>query len=339
MIPIAAIKPLLKYFDAIDRNCTAGLMHKRPHLETTITQNLCSLLDQEEQQQAALNYSFTDLQKDLSEVAGGIRVEIGTHEYNSRVENRVTQSDLGLIINYINYYEPNLCWTESWLFQAKSLKPINNNPVTYTGESTFDSLSKEQIARIKRLNNIVKADFIRFIDYCPRAHLLAKVVRDKLICYRNLALYNDIFDYALGLELRDCLVKADQNLEPGMFISHVEQEINTKSYLDIYKNFWEKTYPFSWFIVLRLTLSNLSKYHQLSLYRNTSQDNRVSITPLNRIPALNSSSMNSAALAHAIVRCEPEATNYLLRELGEDEGNFTIYPARSITIDIRVGAD
>lgn len=339
MIPIAAIKPLLKYFDAIDRHCTAGLMYKRPHLETTITQNLCSLLDQEEQQQAALNYSFTNLQKELSEVAGGLRVEIGTHEYNSKVESRVTQSDLGLIINYINYYEENLCWTESWLLQAKSLKPVHNNPVTYTTESEFDSISKVQIAKIQRLKNIVNVDFIRFIDYCPRAHLLDRWVRDKLICYRNLVLSDDRFDYALGLELRDCLVRADQNLEPGMFISYIEPGINTKSYLDIYKSFWRKSYPFSWFILLRLTLSEIFKYHHLSVYGNTNRDNRVRINPYNPIPALNSSSMNSAALAHAIVRCDQEATNYLLRELGEDEGNFTIYPARSITIDIRVGAD
>ncbi len=133
MIPILAIKPLLKYFDAIDGYCTQGLMHKRPHIETTITQILCSSLDQEEQRQANLNYSFENLRNDLSKLAGKLTVKIGTHEYNSAVENKVTQSDLGLIINYINYYEPNLCWTESWLFQAKSLKPSNN--MTYSDKA------------------------------------------------------------------------------------------------------------------------------------------------------------------------------------------------------------
>ncbi|MDJ0736470.1 MAG: hypothetical protein QNJ47_20810 [Nostocaceae cyanobacterium] len=339
MIPIAAIKPLLKYFDAIDKHCTAGLTYNKPHIETTITQNLCSLLDIEEQQQASLNYSFTDLEKELSEVAGGVKVEIGTHEYNPAVENRVTQSDLGLIINYINYYEPNSSWTESWLFQAKSLKPDHNNPVTYTDKSKFDSLSKEQINSIIELEKIVKADFIRFMEYCPRAYLLDTKVRDKLIYYRNSILANDIFDYALGLELRDCLVKADKNLEPGIFISHVDQEIKTKSYLDTYKNFWRQSYPFSWFILLRLTLSDCYKYHQSFLCNNANQNNRVTIDPYSPTPEFNSSSINPAALAHAIVRCNQEATNYLLTELGENEGNFTIYPARRITIYIRVGGD
>lgn len=338
MIPIAAIKPLLRYFDAIDRHCTAGLMYKKPHSETTITQNLCFLLDREEQQQAALNYSFADLQKHLSELAGGLRIDISTHEYNSAIENKITQSDLGLIINYINYYEPDLSWTESWLFQAKSLKPSGINPITYTAESKFDSISKEQIERIKRLQSIVKTDFIRFMEYCPRAHLLNTSVRDKLIYYRNSAMSNNTFEYALGLELYDCLVRAEQNLEPGIFISYIEENVKTKSYksyLDIYKNFWHQSYPFSWFILLRLSLSNYSEYHHWILKGNNSINNRVKIDPSNPIPKINISNGNYATLAHAIVRCDERAINYLLENLGESRSNFTIYPARSITINIR----
>lgn len=238
MIPVAAIKPLLKYFDEIDRHCTAGLMNKRPHLETTITQIFCSLLDQEEQKQAALNYYFTDLQKDLSKLAGGLRIDIGTHEYNATVENQLTQSDLGLIINYINYYEPELSWTESWLFQAKSLKPSHVDPINYTAKSKFDNISIEQIERIKKLQRIVKTDFIRFMEYCPRASLLNKRVRDELIYYRNSNMSNNRFDYALGLELYHCLMTSSKNLEPGIFISYIEEDTRIKSYLDIYKNFF-----------------------------------------------------------------------------------------------------
>lgn len=339
MIPVAAIKPLLQYFDSIDRHCTAGLMNKRPHTETTITQNLCTLLDQEEQQQAALIYSFENLSKDLLEVAGGIQVQIRTHEYNSSVENRVTQSDLGLILNYVSYYEPSLCWTESWLFQAKSLKPSSNNPVEYLAKSRFDSVSTEQIQRIKRLKNVVKADFIRFMEYCPRAHLLAKLVQNQLAYYRNLALASNIFDYALGLELYDCLAKANQNLEPGIFISGVEENSQTKTYLDLHKGFWQKSYPFSWFILLRLSLYQGHRHYRSSQYGYENLNNRTHVNPSNLVPALDASDLNPAALAHAITRCDRDAANYVLREIGDDEGNFTIYPARTITIDIRVGGD
>lgn len=340
MIPIQAIQPLIKYLDAIDEHCTAGLLHKKPHIETTITQNLCSLLDQEEQQQATLKYSFESLHKDLSQVAGGLQVAIGTHEYNSAIENRVTQSDLGLIINYINYYNPNLCWTESWLFQAKSLKPSSSNPVNYTAESKFDSTSKAQIDRIEKLKKIVEADFIRFIEYCPRVHSpkLSKSTQNKLICCRDLALADNIFDYALGLELRDCLLRGEQNLAPGIFISHIENA-KPKSYLDLYKSFCKKSHPFSWFILLRLYLGQVTPHLGYS-HENKDLSNRSSnISPANLIPPINLSNNNRAALAHSIVRCDPEAIEYVLKKLGDNEGDFTLYPARTITINIRLGAD
>jgi hypothetical protein len=337
MIPIAAIKPLLKYFDAVDMHCTAGLMNKRPHTETTITQNFCSLMDQEEQKQAELIYSFKNLSKDLLNLGGGLRVEIRTDEYNSAVESRVTQSDLGLIINYINYYDQSLCWTESWLFQAKSLKPSDHNPLTYLAESQFDSISVAQIHRIKQLQNVVKADFVRFMEYCPRAYLLDKVVQDKFAHYRNVAFTNNIFDYALGLELYDCLAKVDRSLEPGIFISYIGED-NNKTYLDLYKKFWKESHPFSWFILLRLSLSQNHDY-STSHHEHNSLSNRISIKPSNLVPSLDIYNINHAVLAHAITRCDQEATNYVLREIGDKKGNFTIYPARTMTIDIRVGGD
>ena len=91
MIPIATIKPLLKYFDSIDEAGTAGLMSQSPSIETTITDNLCSLLDQKEQKTFNLKYTFKLLQKNLSKVGAGLKVLINTHEYNSSLENRVTQ--------------------------------------------------------------------------------------------------------------------------------------------------------------------------------------------------------------------------------------------------------
>ncbi|MGM3306344.1 hypothetical protein ACSQ6I_10235 [Anabaena sp. WFMT] len=312
-------------------------MHKKPHTETTITQNLCSLLDQEEQSNAALHYSFLDLQKDLSEYAGGLKVSFSleTHEYNSAVENRITQSDMGIIINYLNYYEPDISWSESWLFQAKSLKPSKYNPLEYTESSTFDSISQKQLLRIKNLVKIINIDFIKFMEYCPRLNLLKnKWERNKLISYRDLNLAENIFDYALGIELHDCILKADPSLEPGIFISSIYETSKTKSYLDVYKKFWTKSHPFSWFILSRLTIPRIQKdYHQYLV------ENRVRITPENPIPQFGSGKLEPAIFAHSIVRCDREATNYLLREIDKPTGDFQLYPARTLSIDISVGGD
>ncbi|MEA5513353.1 hypothetical protein [Nodularia sp. UHCC 0506] len=61
--------------------------------------------------------------------------------------------------------------------------------------------------------------------------------------------------------------------------------------------------------------------------------------PIAAIKPLLTENPNYAAIAHAIVRCDEEATSYLLKELGGNELNFTIYPPRRIVIDIKVGED
>jgi hypothetical protein len=343
MIPIAAIKPLLRYFDAIDRYSTAGLLFKTPFKETTITQILCSLLDQEEQLQAALRYSFKNLQDDLKNLIGGLRIEIKTNEYNSAIENKVTQSDLGLIINYINHYDESLCWTESWLFQAKTLKPSHRIPLTYSTDSKID-ISEEQIKRIKYLEETVDADFIRFMEYCPRAHLLNRQIQDELFHYKNHALSGYNFNSALELELHDCLARQDQNLEPGIFIScldSIDIENPIKSYKDLYKYFLEESHPFSWFILLRLSLHKKNTYDtpNTPLYQMQTLRNRINLHSFDPIPKLDSCERQSADLAYAIVSCNFEKANYILEQINERgiEGNFTIYPARTMTISIGVG--
>ncbi|MHC5853947.1 hypothetical protein [Nostoc sp.] len=223
---------------------------------------------------------------------------------NVKVISHRLHGGIGIILQ--NYYEPELSWTESWLFQAKSLKPSHVDPINYTAKSKFDNISIEQIERIKKLQRIVKTDFIRFMEYCPRASLLNKRVRDELIYYRNSNMSNNRFDYALGLELYHCLMTSSKNLEPGIFISYIEEDTRIKSYLDIYKNFWSQSYPFSWFILLRLSLSNDSEYHHRDLTGNNDTNNRLKIHPSNTIPKIDIFNINYAALAHAIVRCDEE---------------------------------
>jgi hypothetical protein len=338
MIPVIAIKPILQFFDAIDECCTEGLMNKRPHNETTITQILCSLLEQEEQKQFNLKYSFEDLRQALLDSAVSLKVGIENHEYNSSLENRVTQSDLGLIINYINEYEDE-AWTESWLFQAKRLIPTHQNPLTYLAESEFESITKDQTTKMQSLEKLVKVDFIRFMEYCPRAYKLEKTVRNKLLYYKDRAFRGSDFQNALGLEIHNSLVTADQTLTPGIFISCVE-DYKRKFYIDLYKGFWKNSYPFSWFILQRLYW-RFNRFSFLNEDEKPLESNRITINPSNLYPELNinDNDIEPAALAHAIVRCDQEAINYVLRGIGGNEGTFQIFPARTMTIEIRIGGD
>ena len=236
-VPLTYIRPLLRHFDAIDRATTAGLLNKRPYLETTTTQLLCAMLDAKEQ--GPLEYTLGDLQRDLSAIGGSLtaRFTVMTHEYNAAVENRVSQSDVGLIINYRDFITPSGSWTESWLLQAKSVKPVSISPrVRYTELSAFDALSADQLERMRTLVRMIGVDFVRLMHYCPRLRLLSPDVRSILIHLRDGALNSHIFDFALGLELRDRLLVSDPNLEPGIFVSSFGDP--ARSLADIYRGFF-----------------------------------------------------------------------------------------------------
>ena len=139
------------------------------------------------------------------------------------------------------------------------------------------------------------------------------------------------------------MLRANQNLEPGIFVSKIPNVVEnnvTKSYLDLYKNFGKKSHPFSWFILDRLTCDQHNGYgiNEYS-FPGSPLTNRIKITPSNPVPKLDLSDLNNPAFAHAIVSCNREAINTLLRELGDDEGNFTIHPARKIEMNFSFGED
>ena len=252
MIPITYIGPLLRHFDAIDRVATAGLTNISPDTEPTITQNLCKVLDMHEQHQTVLDYPLSSLLRDLASTNGitNAKLEFKTYYYNSAVENRVTQSDIGLIINYRDFIVREASWSESWLLQAKSLKPISKSPPVYTEHSAFDALSTNQLERIEELQKIANIDFVRIMNYCPRLATVQSGVRAKLLHFRNMKISGDIFDYALGLELRQRLLNSCPTLEPGIFISTVDPAVTR--FNELYQSFFLTAFPFSLFILRRL---------------------------------------------------------------------------------------
>lgn len=332
MIPISVIKPILKHLDAIDKATTVGLMNKKPLIEPSLTQRFCSLLDSKEQEQFMLNYTYKDLINELStnktDISFSLNLE--THEYNPQYENKITQSDLGIIINFINYYEPKHSWTEPWLFQAKSLKQKNNS---YTEKSNFAAIDKEQIIRIKNLQKNIGVDFIRFMDYCPRLEFLPIETQNHLLYYRNKAFADNIFDFALGLELREQLLQNQSSLNAGIFITPINDY--PKNLLEIYKGFYLKNMPFSWFIISRFfNNTHQQGYNECSNIVKTIPNNRIELHPMIKKPTI---STNGASLAHGIVRGDKGAISTIQEKLEIDKHNFTLYPARTLTVDISIG--
>ena len=141
MISPKAVDFIIKHFDAIDKVVSKRLNRKRPWSEPSLTSLLCDLMDHDTQDEEKIEYSIDTLNKDLEEFDGLLDVSfiIETHEYSPKVERWITQSDLGLIINFEDHLLPKDSWSISWLLQAKKVFPDKKNPVEYSESSKFQS--------------------------------------------------------------------------------------------------------------------------------------------------------------------------------------------------------
>lgn len=249
MISPRAIRLILRHLDAIDIYVAQRLLRKRPWQEPALTTLLCDLFDEDVQGEENIAYTTAELNRDLSAADDPVHVSlsIDSHQYTQAVENLVTHSDLGLVLTYQNQFAPAESWTRGWLLQAKRLKPSTSNPLRYDARSRIDAWDPLQSTRMKELCTKLGADFVRYLLYCPRPSALERDLRALLSHQRNLILGLDIFDYALGLELRDDLLSDAPTTAAGMFVSRIE---NPPSFLrEIHGQLFQGTTPLSWFIV------------------------------------------------------------------------------------------
>lgn len=107
MISPQAIRLLLQHFDSLDRSLSRRLVRKRPWDEEALTSLLCDLLDEDCQQDENVQYPIISLLEDLSATDEPISfsASINTHSYPKSVERYVTQSDIGLIVEYQDQFE------------------------------------------------------------------------------------------------------------------------------------------------------------------------------------------------------------------------------------------
>jgi len=250
MLSPRAVHLFLKYFDSIDESLTRRLVRKRPWDEESLTFLLTELLDKESQQDHKLSYSHESLIDELSNTDEplSIDVSIETHSYNKSMERYVTQSDIGFIISYQNQFKSNTSFRTGWLMQAKRLFPSKQSYETqFSISSSFKSYDKAQHERMVRLRKWANCDFIRYMLYCPRPATLDDYTREHLSAVRTEALSSNIFDYILGLELRDDLISSNQTVAAGIFVTPLSHF--PKTLLDVHKSIFRPVTPFSWFVV------------------------------------------------------------------------------------------
>lgn len=324
MINPKAFQLVLKHFDSIDRIVSKKLMRKRPWFETALTSLLCDLLDNETQEEEGLEYSISQLNKDLKDIDGvlKIRLNIETYEYPSKYERYVSQSDLGLIINYDDEIIPSNSWSAPWLLQAKRLMPDNFNPLEYTEYSKFSSTNKSQHKRILELKEILGIDRIKYLLYCPRPSALENDLQVKLAYLRNQNISNQIFDYTYGLELHNELGIKDSTLSAGLFTATVND--NPLKFGDIHRYIFNDTLPFSWFIALHFDTHN-------NFFGRNGRHKGMSPEEFEE----------KEKIVECIVRGEKNKLfDEIVYKLNSNEGkDFKIFPAHKLTVKISAGSD
>jgi hypothetical protein len=336
MISPKALHAIIKHFDCIDTAVAARMMRKRPWLEPALTSFLCDLLDEDVQNETSLEYSLEELNRDLKLDDNLIKTnfQIETHEYAPDIERWVTQSDLGFIINYNDYLLPENSWSTAWLFQAKRMTADHKGQYLYSESSRFGSHDAKQHKRIESLIKIVGVEFVKYMLYCPKPASLDPLVRGKLAHLRNGSLSNDIFDFALGLELRDELLSGGGTLAAGVFISNVNDLPGNLG--KVHRNILGSCWPLSWFIARHFT-NDRNRGH---LREDIDHSNKIKISPGGRVTISTKNLPNGAEWAHGIVRGDRASVQRVVQALNAtQEIAYQFLPAHTMTVDISVGSD
>src|SRR5580698_1406089 len=162
-------KLLVRYFDAVDDLVSARLLPAVTVDERHLTSTLRETLDERFAGFHALSYSLTQLKAELAadDTALAISLSIDAHEYPTKVENRITQADLGVILRFDNFFRPTESFSKAALFQAKRLYCQARRGPTYSADDRFVKFDPDQLLRIAELSER-HSNLLYYLFYCPR---------------------------------------------------------------------------------------------------------------------------------------------------------------------------
>jgi hypothetical protein len=328
MLSPRAIRLFLKYFDSIDHALSRRLVRKRTWDEEALTFLLTELLDEEGQLDHNVPYPHDTFLKDLSatDEPMSIAVHLETHSYPKSMERYITQSDIGLILSYEDQFDQAASFRRGWLFQAKRLfYSRQRHENGFTANSGFDSMNPEQHERIKRLRDWARCDFIRYLLYCPRPSALDQSVREQLCAARSRALAQDIFDFSLGLELRDDFLSGAPTVAAGIFVALLDSFPG--SLVAVHASLFKGVSPFSWFIVSQLAQTD-------GIRGRREFDER-------RGPGGSSDQNLNNPVVEALIRGDVDvfSRDGTLMEVIDDPEQAHILPAHTVTVRVINGTD
>jgi hypothetical protein len=314
---------LIRYFDGIDLAVSRRLSRRVPPSETTLTQEFCALMDADAQRrEKSLLFDADALNAALAKPGDMVDIDfrIEAHQHGPRLEAYVSQADFGLILEYRNTVLPRLDWQAAYLMQAKRLFPDPGGG--YSVSSHFSSTSAEQQRRMLDLAEILGAAAIRYWLYTPTPDGYESRSTSAIRALHTYILSRDIFDYALGLALRDALERSG-GIGAGLWITDLDMG-NTA--IDVHRAAFVTAHPFTWFV--------LQHFSPVSSHAR-------------RMPRLNVRQSGAGGLverAAQIAIGDRGAAQGLIDELGDrardkefDPKTMTVLPAHSVTIRMTAG--
>lgn len=209
------VKCFSRYFKGVDlllaKRFSFGFVPDEEHL----TLILCELLDERASKLHLLPYSLSDLNNDLTKNGGLLHTEfsISTTDYNKRQEGCITQSDIGIVLEYQDYIEPNNNFSNAMLLQAKKLFLANSD---YNLSSIYESFDTAQHERLEELNKsyVEKGcgnECIKYLMYNPSLEAIPKHEQQKVLHQQMKLDATSIFDYTIGLQRYKELIEGEQS--------------------------------------------------------------------------------------------------------------------------------
>ncbi|NBB26569.1 hypothetical protein GVM20_15660 [Porphyrobacter sp. SLTP] len=321
---------LLRYLDGIDLCLALQLLRPTPATETTLTQSLGALMDAATQRREELpRFNIDHLNAALAAQGDNLQadIRIDTRPHSAHFEANVSQSDFGLVLEYQNLSDSRFNWIAAYLMQAKRLFPAKSGEYDLT--SGFDSANTEQHQRLRDLVGELGEEVVKYIFYCPPVSGFTANAEAAIRTFHNFAFGEMIFDYALGLALRDA-VRDKPGVNAGMWLSGTD--IPPQDTFSFHQSAFTRVHPFSWFV--------LSHFQSRSPLRHQIRDFGGALN-------IDSGGGNaSVSRARGVIDGDPTACRALIDALGErarraglDTEKVKPLPASSVTITIRAGSE
>lgn len=316
------LKYIIKYLEGIDFALSQKMRRSYAPDEPALTNELCALLDCETQEiEKTLAYNLCDLNKDLDSVGDALdfEVSIDTYPHNSNMERYVSQSDFGIILEYENHVLPSTNWSAAYLLQAKKLYRNSKNN-EYDKSSRFISSDANQHKRIEKLNEYLNGH-ISYILYCPQILDFTRETQIQMRAFHNKNTAQLIYDYGVGLEFRDFLLK-NKGINSGIWLTTADEKPTNLAKL--HSKSFESALPFTWFIIEHFSQRGFS-----GAFRGILQDR----------PIIARGNGSKNTVVRGIISGDPDIIKEVISEMKEENApeNITIIPKQSITIKVSVG--